>query len=128
MSQTLTLEQIYDLVPSLRCQGKCISCCQNIPLYSAELSALTARHPQLKAEPYKDMGGFLLLSVNGSPDCPLLKNGRCSDYQTRPLICRIWGVVERMRCPYGCIPDRFLSDMEAHTLLGMVREMEVDDG
>lgn len=51
--------------------------------------------------------------------CPMLDEARglCSIYEQRPLICRLFGLVEGMRCPYGCIPDRWLTDAEAYELM-----------
>lgn len=43
---------------------------------------------------------------------------RCAVYDVRPLICRLWGAVEDMPCPYGCTPEpRFLTTQEAMILL-----------
>lgn len=37
--------------------------------------------------------------------CHLLKDGRCSIYADRPLLCRLFGAVPKMACPFGCKPD-----------------------
>lgn len=73
------------------------------------------------------------IKTAGGPDiqivqspCPALDFiGRCSVYEIRPLICRLWGVVETMKCHYGCEPERYLTDEEGkvffarlHYLLG----------
>ena len=54
--------------------------------------------------------------------CPALDVafGLCSVYPDRPTLCRLWGVVEKMRCPFGCEPERYLSDAEAVTILDEV--------
>jgi Fe-S-cluster containining protein len=49
--------------------------------------------------------------------CDKLSGGRCTVYPDRPLICRLFGVVEQMRCPFGCVPERFLSERAAYALL-----------
>lgn len=50
--------------------------------------------------------------------CPLLTpQRRCAAYESRPMICRLWGMVKKMRCPFGCRPSRWLSDCEADELL-----------
>lgn len=50
--------------------------------------------------------------------CPLLTPGkRCSVYEHRPMICRIWAMTKKLRCPFGCRPSRWLSDKEAGALL-----------
>lgn len=53
-------------------------------------------------------------------DCPLLENERCSVYEVRPMICRLWGLVESMPCPWGCKPDRYLTHEEGLVLLDRV--------
>ena len=32
-------------------------------------------------------------------------DGRCQAYELRPLICRLWGAVDWLPCPWGCKPD-----------------------
>ena len=50
--------------------------------------------------------------------CPLLSaNGRCTVYQVRPLICRLWGTTRALACPQGCQPERWVTDDEAVELL-----------
>lgn len=50
--------------------------------------------------------------------CPLLtEDGRCSAYQVRPLVCRQWGVGEDMKCPWGCEPERYLTEEETAEML-----------
>jgi hypothetical protein len=44
--------------------------------------------------------------------CVYLERGACRVYDQRPLICRVFGLVKRMSCPHGCVPDRWLSDHE----------------
>ena len=37
--------------------------------------------------------------------CPKLKDGCCTVYDRRPLICRLWGIDEAMPCEHGCVPQ-----------------------
>jgi hypothetical protein len=39
------------------------------------------------------------------------------------LICRAWGLVKRMSCPFGCVPDRWLSDAEFARLAATSEEI-----
>jgi Fe-S-cluster containining protein len=44
--------------------------------------------------------------------------GRCAVYGIRPMVCRLWGLVEGMPCPHGCRPDGgLLPDTEGRRLL-----------
>jgi Fe-S-cluster containining protein len=62
----------------------------------------------------------------GCRECPLLTNhGRCSQYDLRPLMCRLWGVVNDplMICPFGCEPQRYLSNAEVVAIWRKVSEI-----
>jgi hypothetical protein len=48
----------------------------------------------------------------------LTETQRCRVYEIRPMICRLWGLVKGMPCPYGCRPDGgLLLDSEGKRLL-----------
>lgn len=40
----------------------------------------------------------------GTVDCPALEDGRCTVYDSRPTICRLWGTSDALPCPHGCRP------------------------
>lgn len=60
-----------------------------------------------------------------APVCPALDDRkRCSAYDKRPMICRLWGVVETMKCPHGCRPSpRYLTDEQGKDMLALAREI-----
>jgi hypothetical protein len=45
------------------------------------------------------------------------ETGKCKVYSIRPTICRLWGLVRKMACPWGCVPERWLSDDEARRII-----------
>lgn len=47
----------------------------------------------------------------------LTREGRCAVYDIRPMACRLWGVTTDMPCPYGCQPERWLSEGEGFELI-----------
>lgn len=57
--------------------------------------------------------------------CPLFDKGTgaCSAYRDRPLLCRLWGVVEKLRCPHGCEPERMLSNVESAAMLDQMARL-----
>lgn len=59
-------------------------------------------------------------TVDADLTCSLLRDDRCSVYDIRPSICRLWGLVESMPCLWGCKPDRYLTDPEGHAFLTRV--------
>jgi hypothetical protein len=115
------LAEIYAKIPSIQCQRKCHAQCSVIPLEALELV-------QLKAAMREDLpvqrleNGILTVFDEARGCCPALNVFRaCSAYEARPLICRLWGVVERLQCPHGCLPARFLTDEEVNDLYNDLR-------
>jgi Fe-S-cluster containining protein len=94
------LEALYARLPTVACKGLCsVACHSSIPLTVLEATRI------------RKAGRTLPMAQHGQ--CRYLTRGqRCGVYDVRPLICRVWGVLKRMSCMHGCIPDRWLSDYE----------------
>lgn len=106
------LDNLYAGLPKIECKRLCQQACGPImltPLERRRIVSETGRIPPIGPE----------LS------CPLLRDGACSVYEIRPAICRLWGLVDRptMRCPHGCVPERWLSDPEAHAVLAAAERL-----
>ena len=99
------LEALYASLPSIDCQMLCHPACGPIVMSGREHERLVREHGA------RESGADLV--------CPYLEraSGLCGAYQARPLICRLWGVVETMRCEWGCVPERYLTQGEAEALL-----------
>lgn len=112
-------------LPTFRCRGKCQDQCSVVPMNAAEVRALQAaagREFDVWPSPglAQDAGRDFTITPPGSLRCPALDaSGRCSGYAGRPMICRLYGMVEALRCPHGCEPSRWLDDHEAAELLGV---------
>lgn len=91
------IRDLYKRIPNSICRSDCGKCCTNIIQFSPSEE--------------KRMGGY---DWNGQ--CGHLVNGKCSVYDNRPLICRIFGTSEIMLCE-GCIPDRILSEEETTEII-----------
>lgn len=103
---------LYALLPRLECRGLCAESCGPIGMTTLEarrIERLTGR-----ALPMLDDETLV---------CPFLANRRCGIYPVRPLLCRLWGLVETMPCPFGCRPERYLTDTEAAALLKAARQL-----
>lgn len=106
------IDKLYSLIPSIKCQGKCQESCGPILMSRMEWKRIIKRvGHEPKSEKLLD-------------PCPMLnqESGQCTVYAIRPAICRLWGVVEKMRCPWGCVPERYLQDPEAHMILDKVEQ------
>lgn len=104
------LDAIYAELPSLDCQGRCSSSCGPVPAFPVE---------QMR----------ILLAHGSTPSitawrCPLLVKERCRAHVIRPMLCRLWGVVETMRCPWGCEPSRWLTAEQGYEFLERVENIE----
>lgn len=95
------LRAVWDAIPDTGCKGLCIESCGPIGASEEELDLLADRGVVIE-----DPLGALLAVLDGNEPatCPALVDGRCSVYDVRPTVCRLWGVVDEMPCPHGCVP------------------------
>lgn len=108
------IEMLYAGLPSIHCVGRCQDSCGPIDAHERERLHFEKR----TGRSFPD--ALIVLNSAGCA-CPLLEQvtGTCAVYRNRPLICRLWGLVESMRCPHGCVPSRWLTDNEARNLLDL---------
>ncbi len=106
------LDRLSARLPTIVCQGKCQRYCGHVPMSRLERDRIVER----VGEP-RTFHGF---------NCNLLdkSTGRCTVYEIRPLICRIWGCVKKLACPHGCKPSRWMSDKEAKAFVVKIHELE----
>lgn len=105
------LEAIYRRIPDIHCAGLCQESCGPIGISRLEAHRIERRAGNIG-------------KVNSNNLCPLLNRftGKCSVYHIRPVLCRLWGVVESMPCKFGCIPDpRYLTHQEGLEILRQVK-------
>ena len=108
------LKAIYRTLPTMECRGLCQVCCGPVCMTRFERDRI---EKHLGDKPVDHMGLA----------CPVLNDaGRCSAYAVRPLICRLWGMVESLKCPHGCEPSRWLTDDEAAGLLAAMNAVGGD--
>lgn len=110
----MTLAEIYAQIPDVKCRGKCQGACGPIGMAKAEATAIRGVVGE-KLQTIPDGDSEFLCGKKLT--CPLLANGRCGVYAHRPVVCRLWGAVKAMRCPFGCRPKRWVKPEEASRLL-----------
>jgi Fe-S-cluster containining protein len=112
------LQKIYDSLPEIDCKKLCGKTnCGPAPCVKIEQRNIRESDLEVKRLPYYQIG---------EKDCLYLSpQGTCEIYEARPLICRLFGVVDTkiMRCPHGCIPDRWLTEQEARAIMETVFRM-----
>ncbi len=116
------LAAIYAEVPEVGCKGFCWQACTSVPVFQLELEQIEAKAGVKLSETRSplDIGGAKLTGQPGAA-CQFLVLGRCTVYEARPLICRVFGAAEGLRCPYGCTPERIVSDVD---VFGMLERVE----
>ncbi len=107
------LEALYAQVPQVNCRGLCQGACGPIGMGDAEYARLQG--DVMPAIARADRVGLSFKQAS----CPALTMlGRCSVYELRPMVCRIWGAVKSMRCSHGCRPEGgWLSEVDGQILL-----------
>lgn len=110
------LEEVYATLPTVDCKGLCFESCAAVPAYDVEVRNLL-RVSKRAAIPFLEGGtpdGTKIIATNQlvDPSCPFLVLRRCTVYEARPLICRIFGVAAGLPCQYGCTPATILTDEE----------------
>lgn len=126
MEAIAELEKMYATIPAMECKGLCTSYCGPIGMGETERLRILERigHPPFSKifptiHDLDDLAGRELLSrvAVGCLTCPMLKDGRCKVYDIRPMICRLWGASEDLRCPHGCRPKKLLTRAESKHLI-----------
>lgn len=97
------LRRVWDAIPSTNCKGLCAESCGPVNGSPVERRLLADRGIKIDVDPTATLVAFL---ATGHVDtCPALVDGRCSVYDVRPTVCRLWGATDPMPCPFGCEPD-----------------------
>lgn len=120
------LQELYDQVPSIPdCQGKCWVSCGPASWTARELQRARERGFRITS---LDEARRVQQESGGAFWCDALTaQGRCGLYDARPMACRLWGAMQSMPCPFGCTPERWVSDAEALELETRARAVSGGD-
>ncbi len=99
------LAGLYEQVPTVSCKGLCDDTCGPIGMGHREWARIARAGVRLPSRAVADEAARRLWARGENYQCPALIDGRCSVYDQRPMVCRIWGVSEGLECPYGCADD-----------------------
>lgn len=103
------IEFLYSAIPDFDCKPGCFECCGPVPLHPWESERIGVEDSAtITVEELKSIKKAF---------CQFLKNGKCSIYDHRPLMCRLYGTVENLRCPYGKRPETLLTKKQADKLM-----------
>lgn len=77
-------------LPTMKCDRGCGDCCGIVLCSRAEFQAVS--------NVVKMQG---IVPVRQGSKCPLYIDGKCSVYHARPLTCRLFGHVDKLKCSRG---------------------------
>lgn len=123
-SAAADLRAFYDSLPAVPCRRLCGAYCGPILVFPIE---------RLRME-LAGRGPLVVHLTDRSATCGYFDPAQsaCSVHAVRPLICRLFGAVDdpRMRCPFGCVPDRWVTQAEVDTMIDHLRAVsgELDTG
>jgi Fe-S-cluster containining protein len=90
MSYAKTIKYLRKQIPSFKCKPGCTDCCGVIIFSRWEWEQIEDKR------------------VATSLTCPYACKEGCEIYEQRPILCRLYGTVQGMKCPHGCGSDRML--------------------
>jgi Fe-S-cluster containining protein len=117
MTREDELDALYADLPKVDCIGACWDSCSRIAMTSLE-------HVRTQKAGARIPNSF----VSDAPSvCPALTMlHQCGIYAVRPLICRLYGVAEGLRCSYGCMPldgRPLLTDAQTYEYLARAHDI-----
>lgn len=122
------LNEIYAQIPSPNCKGLCWRACTGVPVFPIERAQLEATGRKISGERFVSVRAdneTVVLTGPQEEPCPFLVERRCSAYDVRPMICRVFGAAEGLPCPFGCTPPLGpISDAIVHKLLQRLEELD----
>ena len=113
------IRKIYDQIPDVHCKGLCHKECTIIPMSRAERVDILATGSQMPRDIDKtNVCSALAGTLEHIPVCSALTaDKRCSIYENRPMVCRLYGTDKRIQCPHGCKPNVWLPRDRVNMLL-----------
>lgn len=129
------LAAVYARLPGLLCKGRCADACTVIDGSELERTLLAeAGRPLPPRMTHRQH--LELIAAGRGPRCPALGPLRtCTVYEVRPMICRLFGLIGKLRaddppdpkaalaCDHGCVPERWLTEAEGFELLAAADEI-----
>ena len=111
MNRVKKVQQAWGLFPVVECKGKCQNVCGMVRASPSEIHLLKdyckkngIKYVNLNRATEEKLKVILANPGTPHPDllCEYLKNGKCTVYEVRPSICRLYGSPSDLVCPHGC--------------------------
>ncbi len=120
------LEEIYSGIPEVACVDGCGKCCGLISMSKLEEGRIRRFLGERRLDirfSNDPLDVTYMKAVYGDNRCYFLdERQRCLVYPVRPIICRLYGTAENMRCPYAA-PAHYLTEEEVLRLIREVKDI-----
>jgi len=100
------LQSHYDKIPPVACKGLCQEACGALVLLKKEVDEIR-----------KEFGKTISTDQNLSCTALCKVSGTCTVYSARPWVCRAYGAMEGLECPYGCNTAPLVSKKDGDKML-----------
>lgn len=119
------IDALFGTIPAFQCKEGCYDCCGPVELSRLEYMRCIQASGRTAEDVRQQMQNNMKQGIYA---CPLLdtKTKKCSVYEVRPAICRLFGAVRgELVCPHGYAPESpaLLSDKQAREILRKVNEL-----
>lgn len=85
MKPSQQLKQLYDRIPTFVCEPGCNDCCGPVAMSKTERKKIGLDSS--------------ITPVDSTMTCKFYTHSCCSIYKDRPLLCRLFGTTEKLKCP-----------------------------
>ena len=110
------LKYLYSKIPEFNCIPRCTACCGPHPWANVEHRVI--------AKWMSERGMVEKFSKTMFGDCQYIENHKCSIYEVRPVLCRLFGVVDTPKLMCSFRPSKgHISDEEAREIMRKVFEL-----
>lgn len=130
MNNTAKLAKIGEVqkqIPSFKCKDGCADCCGPVLATRLEWKRIYERIGRTEEQLRKEISERL---NKNDFRCVLLgPDNKCTVYDIRPTICRLFGASESktpnacLVCPHGVGPEKFLNEQETTDILVKIERL-----
>lgn len=92
-------KRLYKRLPNMKCKEGCTDCCGPVPFSKWESD-------NAKVDFDFVPGKTMFTEIH----CKHICDGKCSIYENRPFMCRLYGTTEKLKCPHGIFPEYQITD------------------
>lgn len=99
MNEATSIKKLRSMIPTFSCKPGCHDCCGPVVFSKWEWEQVADK------------------KTATCIFCPYASFLGCEIYEHRPIICRLFGTIDRLKCPRGCRPEVLLTEEEAAAIM-----------